>query len=127
MITDASRCPCGTGLVYGECCARWHRGETAPTAEALIRSRYSAFAVGDADYLLATWHASTRPSDLEFEAGMRWRRLDVLATSAGGPFDREGVVEFEARWSQDGDRGVLHEVSEFVREGGRWFYLRGTH
>lgn len=92
-----------------------------------MRSRYSAFAVGDADYLLATWHASTRPSDVELEAGMRWRRLDVLATSAGGPFDRTGVVEFDARWSQDGERGVLHEVSEFVREGGRWYYLRGTH
>ena len=125
-LADDARCPCGTGLPYGECCARAHRGVAAPTAEALMRSRYSAFAVGDAAYLLASWHPSTRPDSLDLDEGMRWRRLDVVCTEAGGPFDRTGVVEFEARFvDADGGRGALHETSRFVREGGAWFYVDG--
>ncbi|KAB1643476.1 YchJ family protein [Gulosibacter chungangensis] len=123
MIDDGARCPCGTGLVYGECCGRWHRGEAAPTAEALMRSRYCAFALGLVDYLLASWHPQARPQQLELDASIQWRRLDILRTEAGGPFDCEGVVEFEARYRSLEGRGAQHEVSRFTREGGRWFYL----
>ena len=125
-IADAARCPCGTGLVYGECCARAHRDEPAPTAEALMRSRYTAFAIGDADHLRASWHPSTRPAALDLDAGIRWRRLEVVRTEGGGPFDRTGVVEFAARFvDADGARGELRETSRFVREGGAWYYVDG--
>ncbi|GAA3220223.1 YchJ family protein [Oerskovia jenensis] len=145
-LPDDARCPCLSGETYGACCGRYHRGlatgpstgtvggsevsglaASAPTAEALMRSRYAAFAVGDADYLLATWHPSTRPADLDLDDDVTWRRLDVVATSAGGPLDRTGVVEFVAHYRSAGtrERGSLHEVSSFVREDGRWYYVDG--
>ncbi|WP_277212009.1 YchJ family protein [Isoptericola croceus] len=128
-MDDAARCPCLTGLPYGECCGPLHAGtRVAGTAEALMRSRYAAFAVLDADYLSATWHPSTRPASLVLDTDQQWRRLDVLATHAGGPFDDDGEVEFVAAFrsaSGSGERGRLREVSRFVREGGRWFYVDG--
>jgi SEC-C motif-containing protein len=125
--SDAARCPCLTGLPYGECCGPLHAGlRGAGTAEALMRSRYSAFAVLDADYLLASWHPSTRPSSLSLDAEQRWLRLDVVAVSGGGPFDDAGTVSFVASYRlAGGERGSLREVSRFVREGGRWFYVDG--
>jgi len=128
FMDDDARCPCLSGATYGACCGPLHRGvRNAATAEALMRSRYSAFAVGDAGYLRATWHPTTRPASLELDAGLQWRRLDVVATSAGGPFDDAGIVEFVAhhRDAATGERGRLREVSRFVREGGRWFYVDG--
>lgn len=89
-----------------------------------MRSRFSAFAVGDPDYLLATWHTSTRPDMLELDDELRWYRLDILATHEGGPSDDAGVVEFEAHYRSPA--GTQHEVSRFVREGDLWFYLDGT-
>jgi SEC-C motif-containing protein len=101
-----------------------HRGESvAPTAEALMRSRFSAFAVGDADYLLASWHPSTRPAKLELDPELRWYRLDILDRVAGGPLDTRGEVEFEAFWRSAEARGSQRERSSFVREGGRWYYV----
>lgn len=88
-----------------------------------MRSRYSAFALGIAEYLLESWHPSTRPENLELDGDTQWRRLDILRTEAGGPFDSEGVVEFEARYRRDGERCIQHEVSAFLREGGRWYYV----
>jgi SEC-C motif-containing protein len=93
-----------------------------------MRSRYSAFAVGDTAYLLATWHPSTRPVDLDLDDDLEWRRLDVVRTEAGGPFDTTGVVEFVAHHrsrTDPSDRGRLHEVSRFVREDDRWRYVDG--
>ena len=119
-------CPCGTGLTLGECCGPVLDGRPAPTAEALMRSRYTAFAVGDAAHLRASWHASTRPRELDLDDDVRWRSLEIVSTSAGGPFDDAGVVEFVARYRDGAERGVLHETSRFVREGGRWFYVDGT-
>jgi len=140
-LPDDARCPCLSGDAYGACCGRYHAGMRtgadgaapgpgAPTAEALMRSRYSAFAVGDAGYLRATWHASTRPEALDLDDDLEWRRLDVLRTEAGGPFDAAGVVEFVAHHrsrTDRTDRGRLHEVSRFVREGDRWYYVDGAH
>ncbi|MCS5722742.1 YchJ family protein [Herbiconiux sp. CPCC 203407] len=120
-IADSVRCPCLSGSPYGECCAPYHRGEaTAPTAERLMRSRYSAFAVGDAAYLLASWHPSTRPASLDLDDDVRWYRLDILGRSAGGVLDTEGVVEFSARFAPGGE---VRERSRFVREDGRWLYV----
>jgi SEC-C motif domain protein len=119
-----SRCPCLSGETYPDCCGRFHAGlADAPTAEALMRSRYTAFAVGDVGYLRRTWHADTRPARLHLDADLRWTRLDVLEVRAGGPFDTEGTVEFRAHHRVDGARGSQHEVSRFVREGGRWLYV----
>lgn len=123
-LTDDSRCPCGSGETYGNCCAPLHRGEhTAATAEQLMRSRFSAFAVGDTAYLLETWHPGTRPPSLRLDPELRWTRLDVLAASAGSPFHKTGTVEFRAHYRQDGRRGSMHEHSTFTREGGRWVYV----
>ena len=96
-----------------------------------MRSRYSAFAVGDADYLRATWHPSTRPETLSLDPNVQWRRLDVLDTTGGTETDASGEVEFRAFWRTlpapgvPRDGGVLHERSRFVRERGRWCYLDG--
>ena len=117
-------CPCLSGLPYTECCEPLHRGEaTAPTAEQLMRSRFSAFAVGDAEYLLDTWHTSTRPATIELDPELRWYRLDIIDRSAGGPLDARGEVEFEAFWRSPDSRGSQRERSTFVREGGRWLYV----
>jgi len=117
------RCLCGTGLPYAECCGPLHDGTTtAATAEQLMRSRYSAFAVGDPAYLLTTWHPSTRPRTLDLDPDVRWTGLDVLATTGGSLFETEGTVEFRAHRRG----GTQHENSRFVREGSRWFYLDGV-
>ncbi len=120
------RCPCGTGLPYAECCGRLHDGTaTAATAEQLMRSRYSAFAVGDPAYLLATWHPSTRPPSLELDPTVRWTGLAVLATTDGGLLASEGTVQFRAWYRHGAETGSQHEVSRFVREDGVWRYLDG--
>jgi SEC-C motif-containing protein len=90
-----------------------------------MRSRYAAFAVGDTAYVLSTWHPSTRPRSIAPETDLQWRRLDVLRTTAGGPFDTRGAVEFRAVWRQGAERGALHERSRFERVGGAWLYVDG--
>ena len=121
------RCPCGTGLAYPECCGRLHAGEAAAaTAEQLMRSRYSAFVVGDPAYLLATWHSTTRPRSLDLDPSLRWTGLDVLASSGGGLLAADGTVEFRAAFRHDGGAGSRHEVSRFRREDGGWRYVDGS-
>ena len=116
-------CPCGSGAPYDGCCGPLHAGrERAASAERLMRSRYSAFAVGDAAYLLRTWHAAARPRVLELDPDVVWTRLDVLAASGGGFLDAEGVVEFRASYRGPGGPGALRERSRFVKEGGAWLY-----
>jgi len=123
-------CPCRTAadaLPYAACCARYHTGPLhlrAPTAEALMRSRYSAFVLDIADYLLATWHPSTRPARIEPNpTGLKWLGLE-LRHHALQPAD-QATVEFVARNKLGGRAQRLHETSRFVREEGRWFYLDG--
>ena len=96
-----------------------------PTAEALMRSRFAAFKQADRDWLLETWHPSTRPGDLDLSDNPRWRGLQIVDTEAGGPQDDRGVVEFRATYIADGELGILHERSRFVREDGRWYYVDG--
>lgn len=91
-----------------------------------MRSRYSAFAVGDAAYLLATWHPLTRPASLDLDTDTTWTRLDIESTSRGGPFDHEGVVEFTAYCRTGGERRRQHETSRFERVGRAWYYVDGV-
>lgn len=122
-----ARCPCGTGLVYPECCGRLHAGNApAATAEQLMRSRYSAFVVGDTEHLLVTWHPDTRPADLDLDDDVRWLGLDVLDVVDGGLLAAEGTVEFRASYLHDGSRGAQHERSRFARVDRRWVYLDGV-
>ncbi|MFF9263128.1 YchJ family protein [Streptomyces longwoodensis] len=117
-----SGCPCGLSGSYDACCGRFHRGEAvAPTAERLMRSRYSAFVRGEAEYLLRTWHPRTRPARLDLDPGMRWTGLEVLATEDGTAFHSTGVVEFRASYRG----GALHERSRFERVDGAWTYVDG--
>lgn len=117
-------CPCLSGERYSDCCGRFHSGlAEAPTAEQLMRSRYSAFVVGDRAYLLRTWHPDTRPAELEVDDSLEWRRLDILSTQRGGPLDSEGIVEFKAWFRQGQERGTHHETSTFRRVNRRWYYL----
>lgn len=125
--TNDAPCPCGLPQPYASCCGRFHAGPLhlqAPTAEVLMRSRYSAFVLGRHDYLLATWHASTRPTALEPDPpGLRWLGLEVRRHE---PQDEtRATVEFVARKRLAGRASRLHETSRFVREDGRWFYLDG--
>ena len=122
---SSTLCPCGSALSYAACCGRYHEGPQhlqAPSAEALMRSRYSAFVLGLRDYLLATWHTSTRPAHLEADPpGMKWLGLDVKHTSQQDA--DHATVEFVARSKLAGRAHRRHEVSRFVREEGRWFYV----
>lgn len=88
-----------------------------------MRSRYSAFAIGDTAYLLRTWHPSTRPDSLETDDDLEWYSLSIISTSRGGPFDTEGTVEFVARHRGLSGSGSQHELSSFVRENREWFYV----
>ena len=124
MPTTKDACPCGLGLDFQKCCGRYlGTGVPAPDAEALMRSRYTAFVRGDTAHLLATWHASRRPAALELDAGVKWLGLEVKrhtptdATHAG--------VEFVARSRVQGKGQRLHERSRFVREDGHWLYVDG--
>lgn len=118
-------CPCGSGEAFGGCCEPILRGAPAPTAERLMRSRYTAFAVGDAAHLTATWHPRTRPDGVDLDPARTWTGLEVVVTVAGGADDAFGVVEFRAHWSEGRARGELHERSRFARVRGRWHYLDG--
>lgn len=97
--------------------------KAAPTAERLMRSRFTAFALGDREYLLESWHPSTRPATLELEPQVRWYRLDILGRTSGGLLDTNGTVEFTAYYRSPDGAGELHENSRFTRENGRWYYL----
>ena len=126
LFDDTDACPCGSGQPYGVCCGPLHRGlEQAPTAERLMRSRYSAYFLGLADYVLTTWASSTRPAELTLATGPTWRRLQIVDTADGGPADSAGMVEFRASYRDADGVGLLHERSRFAREDNRWVYLEG--
>jgi SEC-C motif-containing protein len=121
-MKPASACPCGLSEPYAKCCGRYHSGEAAaPTAEALMRSRYSAFVKGDRGYLLRTWHPRTRPARLDLDAGMTWTGLEVLGATEGSAFHSTGTVTFRASYRG----GSLHERSRFERVDGVWVYVDG--
>lgn len=121
-MSPSRTCPCGSGQALAECCGRYHLGEPAPTPEALMRSRFSAFALNLTDYLLASWHPDTRPRTLAPDERTRWVRLEILESGEQGD---EGVVHFRATCREGRRWAVLEERSRFQREAGRWFYRDG--
>lgn len=120
-------CPCGLGRPLPDCCGRYHDGPLplrTPDAEALMRSRYSAYVLGLRDYLLSTWHPSTRPATMEPDPpGLKWLGLDVKRHMLLD--DAHATVEFIARSKLGGRAHRLHEISRFVKENDRWFYVDG--
>ncbi|HEY9312495.1 YchJ family protein [Williamsia sp.] len=122
------RCPCTSGLTWDDCCGPVLAGDRlAATAEALMRSRFSAFAIGDRDYLLHSWHPRNRPESLDLDESMRWYRLDIESTSKGSLFDSVGDVAFTAFYRVKGSgAGTLREHSHFERLDGRWVYVEGV-
>lgn len=127
MNNPEMRCPCNSGEQFQHCCARYLAGATpAPTAEALMRSRFSAFATANEDYLLRTWHATTRPASLDLDPGQQWYLLEILDTHDGGAFATTGTVTFRAHYRSATDRRDKHsftEASTFTKESGQWFYV----
>jgi len=114
-------CYCGTEQPYENCCAAFIEGkQSAPSAETLMRSRYSAYAQHNEDYILSTWHASTRPQSLSInsDSPVKWIRLKVISSS----YD---TVEFIAWYKHNGKAHQLHELSRFIFEDQRWYYLDG--
>ena len=119
-----AQCPCASGLSYEDCCGPFHRGAAAaPTAERLMRSRYSAFALRDTAYLLSTWHPSTRPPALELDQRMRWVGLRIVGRTGGSLLETTGTVQFSATYRVGRTEHSQDENSRFVKQNGRWFYL----
>ena len=124
-MTDPETCPCLRGR-YADCCGPLHEGRAhAPTAEALMRSRYSAFGLGFAHYLWRTWHPRTRPESVVIDGSTTWSGLEILDVVDGGQHDQEGIVEFVAHFIDGRRDGRLHERSRVARRAGRWMYLDG--
>jgi SEC-C motif domain protein len=118
-MRPTDRCPCGTGEPFGRCCLPIHSGERpADTAEQLMRSRYSAYAVGDLDYVWRSWHPRTRPDSVEAQPGLEWTGLEILAAE-------DDVVEFRAHYREGQRTGKLHERSRFAVRARRWLYVDG--
>ena len=125
-------CPCDSGQDYQACCGRFHSRSDQPlTAEALMRSRYAAYALRKIDYLVAT-HDPERRSEFDplsagkWAADADWKRLDILSTRAGGAADETGKVEFTAWYEMQGELTCHHEISDFRRLDGSWVYVDGT-
>lgn len=125
-MTDKNICPCNSGTPYASCCEpliTW--SHIAPTAESLMRSRYTAYVVRNVDYLLKTWHSSTRPATIDPATIPEWYGLQIVRTEAGSKEDDHGVVEFKATSLSQKKIWRLHEVSRFMKEDGQWFYVDG--
>jgi SEC-C motif domain protein len=124
QAASPSACPCGQARAYAECCGRLHAGMPAPDAEALMRSRYSAYVLGNAAYLLDTWHPDTRPNDLDLstEPQPKWLGLEIKRHEH---HDDHSIVEFVARYKVNGRAFRMRETSRFFRVDGRWFYVDG--
>jgi SEC-C motif-containing protein len=124
-LPAARKCLCGSGAAYRICCEPLHDGASATTAQALMRSRCSAYAIGEPDYVFRTWHPRTRPVDISAISGVTWVSLEVLKTVDGGASDDTGTVEFRARYRSKDGKHVLHETSRFERGAGCWVYVDG--
>jgi len=120
-------CPCGSGNRFSHCCGPFLNAQTTPvTAVQLMRSRYTAYVRQNTEYLRASWHAATRPDLQDLSADpVKWLGLKIIGSNGGGQSDNSGTVEFIANCLLAGRQQQIHEVSRFVREGGRWFYVDG--
>jgi SEC-C motif-containing protein len=118
-------CPCGSELLYQDCCEPYHLSLGAPNAEKLMRSRYSAYVLGLEEYLLNTWHPNSRPKYLKLSNDhTQWLNLEVVSFE---PNDDHATVEFIATYRDRGKAEKLHEKSKFRRIAGRWYYVDGTY
>ena len=124
-MSTSEHCPCGNSTPYEKCCGIFIDGTEIPeTAEALMRSRYSAYALQNDRYLLKTWHPSTRPSyKPSDDDGTTWTNLEILRTEKGLKNDTDGIVEFIAQCDVKGTASHIHETSNFLYEDGRWYYV----
>lgn len=118
-------CPCDSSKPYKACCEPLHKGLAAPSAEALMRSRYTAFVLGLEDYLLQTWHPNTRPAALNLADDPPTKWLGLQIKRAVSTSETTAIVEFVARYKVAGKATRLHEISQFERIDGRWYYLSG--
>ncbi|MDH5190705.1 MAG: YchJ family metal-binding protein [Gammaproteobacteria bacterium] len=126
-MAKTNPCPCGSNKEFTDCCACYiHGDETAPTAETLMRSRYTAYTLLNEAYILKTWHESTRPDTLAMaqDQFIKWTGLTVKYTEKGGIDDNEGIVEFVARYKLNGKAEKIHEVSQFEKHNGQWLYVK---
>ena len=125
-------CPCCSHKPFNQCCQPLLTGQArADTAEALMRSRYSAFATGNIDYLIYTLHPDKRqPQDAQLLAeameNCEWLALEVRSAEMGSEKLQQGSVEFVATYRQSGQLELLHERSSFVKENDYWYYVDGT-
>jgi len=125
-------CPCGSNQPFQQCCAPIISGsKAADTAEALMRSRYTAFTKADVDYLLRSHHSRTRPtrkrkSIRQWAQSVQWMGLVVLKREAGQAADQTGMVEFRALYLENGQMQQIHERSSFEREHEKWVYVNGV-
>ena len=125
-MTGNKPCPCNLGDPYSTCCEPLlTRDKNASTAEALMRSRYTAYVLLDVNYLLKTWHPSTRPANIDPATIPEWYGLHIVRTALGSETDDQGIVEFKATSLSQKKAWKLHEVSRFVKEDGQWFYVDG--
>jgi SEC-C motif-containing protein len=126
MKQNSKLCPCGSSKNIADCCLRFiDNVETAPTAEALMRSRYTAFTLHREDYLLATWHKSTRPQALGLAEDVHIKWIGLVVKRYEQQDADHAIVEFIASYKVNGRAHKLHEVSRFEREEERWFYVDG--
>lgn len=127
-ITSESSCPCGKDEIFSNCCEPFLLGDTFPdTAEQLMRSRYSAYATFNLDYVKNTWHPSTLPTELRLVPEQVWVGLKIKHTEAGTANDKTGIVAFEAKSKRGGKAHKMKEVSRFEKLDGRWFYVSGDY
>jgi SEC-C motif-containing protein len=127
-LTDQSDCLCCSGKTYLECCKKLHNGEEhALTAKQLMRSRYSAFAMNNTDYIQLTWDKNTCPDSVDFANDVtQWEQLEIIETKKGLAGDNKGLVHFKAHYTQNGKQQILNEISRFVKKSSRWYYLDGS-
>ena len=121
---QSTPCPCGSGKKLGDCCLPFLQQKALPpTAEQLMRSRYTAFVLADEGYLRYSWHPDSCPKTIHLQADTRWLGLKIISTTAGQSEDTEGTVAFVARYKNGGKATRIEENSRFVRFEGRWVYL----
>lgn len=128
MNLTRSDCLCGSGLSYDRCCGLYHSGTAVPDeALVLMRARFTAYARRNVDFLESTWVKEKCPEKIDFsKENAAWIRLEIIQIKKGKLKDQKGLVEFKAYFLTDGEEFALHEISRFIKQNGRWFYLDGA-